>query len=70
VAETRHQVGVSPPRRVGPAPCSGLHGFAPTVNVAGNTHPGPWQVDIFVTKPDGQSPTDSAFQFVAAQVSN
>jgi hypothetical protein len=48
----------------------GLPGFAPTVNVASNSHPGPWQVDIFVTKPDGQTPTDSAFQFVAAQVSN
>jgi hypothetical protein len=48
----------------------GLPGFAPTINVTSNTHPGPWEVDIFATNPDGQTPANTAFQFVAAQVSN
>ena len=48
----------------------GLPGFAPTINVASNTHPGPWEVDIYATAPDGVTPANTAFQFVAAQVSN
>jgi len=32
------------------------------------TRPGPWEVDVFATAPDDQTPANSAFQFVAAQV--
>jgi len=46
----------------------GLPGFAPTINVASNTHPGPWEVDIYATAPDGMTAANTAFQFVAAQV--
>ena len=48
----------------------GLPGFAPTINVASNSHPGPWEVDIYATAPDGVTPANTAFQFVAAQVTN
>jgi hypothetical protein len=46
----------------------GLPGFAPTINVTSNTHPGAWEVDVMAFAPDGQTPANSAFQFVAAQV--
>jgi hypothetical protein len=48
----------------------GLPGFAPTMNVTSNSHPGPWEVDIWATAPDGVTPVNTAFQFIAAQVSN